>query len=588
MFEEELEGRSGSDYDDSHTLEVEDRRRAELRKIRKYVIIGIAGGLALISLVTAIILWRINAPSSDQESIASQLNISGDEVAIVVDTELKEEKGIVVDEKVYIPAEAASSYFDDRIYVDKSDGILTYVTEKKITDIKVKEKVDGKKPLIKKKGELYVMLDYIMSNGACDCIQFNDPTRVVVFHDRNRKYGIISLKENVRVRKGPGKKYPYYTEVKADETVYANAAKQPEKEYTPIVTKDGVAGYIPNESIKSTENNVREFESQPTSFKRKAMSGKLCLGWHNVNNGSSTLPSNIKEAKAVNVICPSWIAVKTNGGDIECLANADYVSKVHAQGKKVWSTVSDFKYKNFKHAEVFGKLKPRRKLISNIIHEAKKYKLDGLNIDFEDVGTKTSKAYLEFLRELIISTHKEKLIVSSDVKAITEYNNTVYNFAEQGRVADYVIVMAYDEHTTVKQKDKEVEPGSVSSIGYVKKCCEDILGYVDAERVAIGLPFYTRLWKETKKKVSADIMGMSTADDWIFKNGLTPEWNDEAGQYYAEKKQGKTKYSIWMENNKSIETKLKAVDAAGIDNLAFWAMEQELGFVWHTIGESIK
>ena len=589
MFDEELEGRSGSDYDDSQTLLAEDRRRAEVRKIRKYVIIGIAGGLALIALVTAIVLWRINAPSSDQEDISTLLNISGDEVAIVADTELKEEKGILVDDKVYIPSAAASSYFDDRLYVDKSEGILTYIDGKKIKDIKVKEKVDGKKPLIKRKGEYYILLDYIIANGACDCVQYNDPTRAVVFKDRNRQYGIITLQEDARVRKGPGKKYPYYEDIKAGDIVYADATKKPENEFTPIVARDGVSGYIPTECIRSTENNVREFESKPTSFARKKMSENLCLGWHNISSkGITSLPANISEAKALNVLCPTWIAIKGNHGEIESAANSEYVSKAHAAGKKVWSTVSDFKYKNYKHAEVLGKMKNRRRLINNIISEAKKYKLDGLNVDFEDVGTKTSKAYLQFFRELVIYAHKEKLIVSTAVRPVTEYNNAVFNYAEQGRVADYVIVMAYDEHTTKKQKDKDVEAGSVASIEFVKKACEDILAYVDAEKAAIGLPFYTRLWKETKKKITAEVLDMAGAEEWVWKNGLTPKWNDETGQYYVEKKIGKATYKLWSENNKSIETKLSAVKAAGIENYAFWSVGQEQGFVWHTVGEYAK
>ena len=81
---------------------------------------------------------------------------------------------------------------------------------------------------------------------------------------------------------------------------------------------------------------------------------------------------------------------------------------------------------------------------------------------------------------------------------------------------------------------------------------------------------------------------MAGAEEWVWKNGLTPKWNDETGQYYVEKKIGKATYKLWSENNKSIETKLSAVKAAGIENYAFWSVGQEQGFVWHTVGEYAK
>ena len=70
--------------------------------------------------------------------------------------------------------------------------------------------------------------------------------------------------------------------------------------------------------------------------------------------------------------------------------------------------------------------------------------------------------------------------------------NKYYDFAEQGVVADYVIIMAYDEHYS-----GSAEAGSVSSISYVENAIRDTKEMVPADKIIVALPFYTRLWKET-------------------------------------------------------------------------------------------
>ena len=55
--------------------------------------------------------------------------------------------------------------------------------------------------------------------------------------------------------------------------------------------------------------------------------------------------------------------------------------------------------------------------------------------------------------------------------------NRFYNQKEQGNVADYVIIMGYDEHYAGG------EAGSVSSIGYVENGIKDMLSLVPKEKV---------------------------------------------------------------------------------------------------------
>ncbi len=83
--------------------------------------------------------------------------------------------------------------------------------------------------------------------------------------------------------------------------------------------------------------------------------------------------------------------------------------------------------------------------------------------------------------------------------------NTQYDRKEQGIVADYVVIMGYDEYYAGSP-----EAGPVSSYNYVKEGITETLKEVPAEKVISGIPFFTRLWKETPK-TEEELYGMDNA-----------------------------------------------------------------------------
>lgn len=87
----------------------------------------------------------------------------------------------------------------------------------------------------------------------------------------------------------------------------------------------------------------------------------------------------------------------------------------------------------------------REKLIENMMTEADRYGFDGINLDFESLKTAAASNYIEFIRELSVSCRKKGLVLSVDNYVPAVYNR-FYNQKEQGNVADYVIIMGYDEH----------------------------------------------------------------------------------------------------------------------------------------------
>lgn len=225
----------------------------------------------------------------------------------------------------------------------------------------------------------------------------------------------------------------------------------------------------------------------------------------------------IANTKGITTISPTWFFLKDNDGNIESLANSTYVNYCHQNGIEVWALVEDIKYKDtIIDYEILSRTSSRQRLVTNLIAKAIEYDLDGLNIDFEYIKEESSKAYLEFIRELSIMCRLNGIVLSVDNYRPADHNN-FYNREEQGKVADYVVIMGYDEHYAGSQT-----AGSVASINWVREGIERTLEDVPSEKVINAVPFYTRLWEERPK-----------TEEEIAESSETEEYNPVCGQQQA-------------------------------------------------------
>ena len=157
-----------------------------------------------------------------------------------------------------------------------------------------------------------------------------------------------------------------------------------------------------------------------------------------------------------------------------------------------------------------------------------------------------------------------------------------YNRKEQAAVADYVITMAYDEYFAGSE-----EAGPVSSLNYVKDSTANTLKEVPAEQTIMALPFYSRLWKETTKdgkvKLSSEAYGMRSAKEVMVDAGAAFDWNDDSGMNYAEYTKDGVVYKMWLEDQSSLEEKMKVVSESKTAGYAFWKLGLEDSAVWDMI-----
>ena len=526
--------------------------------------------------------------SKERADLNAYYHISDSEdAAIVLQNEIVEERAKVIDGTWYLDLDTVHKYLNDRFYMDRNEDLLLYTLPEDIVKVvigsSVKETEDGSEDLgytiARYEGEkLYLAVDYVKQYTNFGYEVFTDPNRVQI-DTQWEEMQVASIKKNTQVREKGGVKSPILTDVAKGDKV--TVLEQMET-WTKVKTADSVIGYVENKRLDNTRSElpipVTDYtEPEYTSLTRDY---KINLGWHVVAGtaGNDTLQSVTANTKGLNVISPTWFKLSDNEGNFTSFASADYVEKAHGMGLEVWALVENIEYKDsIDMYQILSSTTTRRKLIDALVAEVQQYGIDGINVDFEQISMDCGEHYIEFIRELSVSCRKNGIVLSVDNYVPTGYTDH-YDRREQGIVADYVIIMGYDEHYAGSP-----EAGSVASINYVENGIADTVSQVPANKVINAIPFYTRIWETTGSSISSQAVGMEMAEEYVAAHNIDVEWNEETCQNYGEYTSGDTLYQVWLEGEESIRVKLNIMEKYGIGGVAAWRLGFEKPEIWDEI-----
>ena len=567
------------------------KRRRKKRSRLNPIAVGGAAVVLILMIAASVFLIKKYSPSKERMDLSIYFQMEEeDELAIIIQNTLIEDKGIVLDGRPYVSTEVVKDYLNSRFYWDSAENLYIYTTPTEMITAHVGEKqysVDKKHTAVDyqivkvEDGVAYVALEYIQNHTAMEYEYMEEPNRVQITNEFG-EIPVVEAKKNSEVRYRAGVKSPILTDVKKGDFLYVldEGENQVEK-WTKVRTKDGYIGYIKDKKLKeeSTITTTNDFvEPEYTSMTKDYT---INLAWHQVTNkeANSQVLEKLADAKGLTTISPTWFFIKDDNGNIQSIATQDYVNYCHQNGVEVWGLVENITYKDqFDITTVLNRTSSRQNLATQLIAQAIQYDLDGINVDIEALPGEAGEGFIEFIRELSIMCRRNNIILSVDNYVPMAYNQN-YNRKEQGIVADYVIIMGYDEHFAGSE-----EAGSVASIGYVRNGIEKTLEEVPAEKVINAVPFYTRLWETNSAgELSSSALGMSNAEKTVAANGATPEWSEEAGQYYAEYENGDNFYQIWLEEERSIEEKAKLIKEYDLAGIASWRLGYERDEIWDVI-----
>lgn len=573
----------------------EDKRKKKRKKQRQAmlakaipVVIAIVLIIALVGIFYGETLIESVYYTSEREDLYQYFGlVESDDVAMIMQDAHIDEKAKLVDGNCYFDMATVEKYFTDRFYINKEEGIVLYTTEKDIYKTYIGEEyssytVAGAENALSCPAalligeELYLSADYVKIFANFTYEYFAEPNRMLLYTEwGTRQYANIT--KDTKLRYQGGVKSPILKDLPEGEKVFVLEVME---KWSKVITEDALIGYVENKHLEEGEMMTQTPATDAVVLNYQSISreGKINMAFHQVfsQGANSTYDAYMAETKSVNVIAPTWFRVKDEEGTLECIASTEYVTKAHNKGIEVWAVVTDVDY-SVNIGAILSSSEKRELMVSTLITYAQQYDLDGINVDFETVGAEYGDDFIQFLRELSIQTHANNIVLSVDNYAPTA-STMYYNRAEQGLVADYVVIMGYDEHWSSSQV-----AGSVASINFVEQGILNTMEEVPAEKIINAIPFYTRLWKTSGGTVSCETIGMDLAENWVNTSGVELYWDNETCQYYGEIQKDGTLYQIWMEDSESIQVKLSVMEANNIAGVAEWKLDFENPVVWDVI-----
>lgn len=515
--------------------------------------------------------------------------VSGNRLAIILQDAKVEQQAILENDTVYFDIDTVHQYFNEGFYVDEGEQKLLYTTAvDTVTALfgnagyndKTGEHALDYVPCMQSEGTLYVAADYVKLFTNYSYEVFDRHLQVYTEWGTKQTYKIA---KKTQVRLKGGIKSPILREMEEGEQV--ELLEQMET-WSKVKTSDSIIGYVENKRLTDVDTEVETpvTDYVPEEYTSIALDGKVCLGFHSIGGpgGNDTLDSMVAEGKGMNVIAPTWFSFTDNAGTFRSFASGQYVEKAHSYGLKVWGVWDNFNYKNetgsdIDTVQILSSTANRQNIVEQMTATALELGLDGINIDFEGLTSDCGTHYVQFIRELSVACRENQLALSID-NYVPFHFNDFYRLDIQGEVADYIVVMGYDEHWHGSK-----DPGSVASIDYVSNGLQKTLEMAPAEKVVNALPFYTILWKTEGSDVTDEYITLKNEADFLKHVNITPEWDEETCQNYAQWQSGNITYQIWLEDIDSIKVKLNVMSAQSIGGVAVWRLGYGTSEVWELI-----
>lgn len=548
--------------------------------------------LILIVLVGAagVVSFLINRYKPGTEYMAGNkyFNLTDENsVALIQNGELLEEQAVLIGGEPYAAYTYVESQLNSCFYWDEETKGILLTTSGGVQTLLPGDaavaKTPGGQPAVQQEsdGTVYISLDVVKEYTDLDYAYYSDPNRVVIRNEWDGVEQATVQSDTAQVRQKGGIKSLILADVqKGDTLLYLENLDN----WCKVMTADGYTGYIQTEDISEPED-IEARTAKKDSYERITRDHKINLVWHQSTSTESNdaMAEMTAEMTGVNVISPTWFSVTDETGTISSLASADYVKLAHEAGREVWGLIDNFN-EAFDETTDLAYASVRSRIIEQLLAEAASCGMDGINVDFENLKEAGIPHYLQFLRELTSAAHAQNLVVSVDTPVPQAYT-MYYQRGEQARFVDYMIVMAYDEHFAGSE-----EAGSVSSLPFVQQAVEEMTRVMPADQVICGIPFYTRVWTEKfgQSAITSEVLGMDGAKNYAKENQMTETWDASLGQNVATVETSDARYTIWMEDEQSMEEKLKVIQSADLAGVAEWKLGFECADVWSLISKYIE
>lgn len=216
----------------------------------------------------------------------------------------------------------------------------------------------------------------------------------------------------------------------------------------------------------------------------------------------------------------------------------------------------------------------QERLIGNILSELTGKNYYGVNMDIEYIAPDDRERYNAFLERLTECLHNEGFIVMSALapKISADQPGVLYeahDYAEQGRIVDYVIIMTYEWGYTYGP------PLAVSPINEVRRVLDYAVTEIPPEKILMGMPNYGYDWTlPFMRGTPAQSVSLTQAVDLALRYGVEIQFDEQAQTPYFYYTDNGTQHVVWFDDPRSIDAKLQLIDDYRLAGASWWTVNR--------------
>lgn len=496
------------------------------------------------------------------------------------------ERPLVKPGGILLSVDTIRKHFDPNIFWDEEAQTVIITTENRL----IKMKTDSltafvnrvaqelSLPASEEGGVVYVPMEILHALYGIEG-RFVEESGTVFFDvlDAAKLIAHVTSKHAV-LRVGPSKHEPIAARLTpGDELLVVEASEG----WYAATSSEGFFGYVPQKALGDIEK-VEPASKGPVSAGTQKVAKRINLTWEHVFSRNPDTAS-IPDMPGLNVISPTWFEVANEEGDIKNKACSEYASWAREKGYKIWALL-DNGFDPERTNAVLRSAEKRESVAAQILAYAVIYQIDGINIDFENVYYEDRAFFTQFVRELSALLHEQGLTVSVDVtmKSKSRTWSMFYDRSALAEAVDYVMLMAYDEHSSGSKV-----AGSVASLPWAKAGLLGVLEEVPNEKLVLGVPFYTRIWREEseggRRVVKSSAVGMEYAQARLKETRADVSYDPLSGQNYAVYEADGIRHQVWLEDETSLTARLGLIEEYGLAGIASWRRGFEKPEMWELI-----
>ena len=301
--------------------------------------------------------------------------------------------------EIYLSKQDLGNFFDKYIYEDKETEQIITTYNKKIAEIGFEKNIITINSSEKSTYSHAINQDdtiYIPINELKDVynieINYIESTKNLVIDSLNKeqKKAVVSANSSIKSTK----KFIAKTvaRLKKGECVIIISN---ENGYAKIRTEDGKIGYIKSKKIDNEVTARQNMEQE------KQITDKVNLVWDYYSQVASAPDRTDTQIDGVNVVSPSFFNIDKNGKLTENIGSRGqaYLEWARQNNRKIWPMVQNSGDSTMidTTSKIMNSYTKRKELIESIINVCIKYKLDGINIDFENMRKEDKDLYSRFI-----------------------------------------------------------------------------------------------------------------------------------------------------------------------------------------------